>query len=111
MAQHPEQPLAHRVHFAAIGWADRQGQAGFQPGRPAALLGRDGRSLSDQSTRSVVARAKGLDLVSPRSACLVPPYHLFQNGQGQGKGGDLPAATVSAVYDSAAPKGADRSKP
>lgn len=61
MAQHPGHLLAYRVHFAAIGWADRQGHAGFQPGRLAALLGKDGKSLSDQSTRNAVARAKELD--------------------------------------------------
>ncbi|WP_338899056.1 hypothetical protein WBG99_28560 [Streptomyces sp. TG1A-60] len=58
MAQHPGHPLAYRVHFAAIGWADRQGHAGFEPGRPAALLGKSGKPLSDQSTRNAVARAK-----------------------------------------------------
>ncbi|MEU6168282.1 hypothetical protein [Streptomyces tanashiensis] len=84
MAQHPGHPLAYRVHFAAIGWADRRGHASFQPGRLAALLGKDGKSLSDQSTRNAVARAKELDLVSPRSgaACLVLPPHLFQKGKG-----------------------------
>ncbi|MEU3283175.1 hypothetical protein [Streptomyces antibioticus] len=84
MAQHPGHPLAYRVHFAAIGWADRQGHAGFDPGRLAALLGKEGKPLSDQSTRNAVARAKDLDLVSPRSgaACLVLPSHLFQKGKG-----------------------------
>lgn len=42
MAQHPGHPLTYRVHFAAIGWADRQGHAGFGPGRLAALLGKEG---------------------------------------------------------------------
>lgn len=194
MAQNPGHPLAYRVHFAAIGWADRQGHAGFEPGRLATLLGKNGKPLSDQSTRNAVARAKELDLVSPRSgaACLVLPPHLFQKGKGapvplptpsgpvstrgtcsqstsgayrhgtrpaetfacsliylapvqcgpcrgrmrkatringkerrgrgsapqeQGNGeersgrGGLPAATVSALNNSAAPEGADRSKP
>jgi hypothetical protein len=90
MAQHPGHPLAYRVHFAAIGWADRQGHAAFEPGRLAVLLGKEGKEgkegkpLSDQSTRNAVARAKELDLVSSRSgaACLVLPSHLFQKGKG-----------------------------
>ncbi|MFJ5098516.1 MULTISPECIES: hypothetical protein [unclassified Streptomyces] len=84
MAQHPGHPLAYRVHFAAIGWADRQGHAAFGPGRLATLLGKDGEPLSEQSTRNAVARARSLDLVSPRSgaACLVLPPHLFQKGRG-----------------------------
>ncbi|WP_240799394.1 hypothetical protein [Streptomyces sp. A0958] len=85
MAQDHGHPLAYRVHFAAIGWADRHGHAAFEPGRLAALLGKDGKDgkdgkrLSDQSTRNAVARAKDLHLVSPRSgaACLVLPPHLF----------------------------------
>ncbi|MFB7112943.1 hypothetical protein [Streptomyces sp. NPDC056190] len=56
MAQNPA--LAYRVHFAAIGWADRHGHAGFAPGRLAALLGKEGKPLSDQSTRNAVARAQ-----------------------------------------------------
>ncbi|MFD7137344.1 hypothetical protein [Streptomyces sp. NPDC059894] len=75
MAQHPGHPLAYRVHFAAIGWADRQGQAGFDPGRLAALLGKEGKPLSGQSTRNAVARARKLDLVSPRSG---PPASCFR---------------------------------
>jgi hypothetical protein len=88
MAQHP---LAYRVHFAAIGWADRQGHAGFEPGRLAALLGKEGKTLSDQSTRNAVARAKELE------------------GEAAGAAGRPPQS--QAAYDSAAPKGADRSKP
>lgn len=58
--------------------------AGFAPGRLAALLGKEGKPLSEQSTRNAVARAKELDVVSPRSraACLVLPPHLFQKGKG-----------------------------
>jgi hypothetical protein len=84
MARTPAHRLAYRVHFAAIGWADRHGHAGFAPGRLAALLGKEGKPLSEQSTRNAVARAKELDLVSPRSraACLVLPPHLFQKGKG-----------------------------
>ncbi|MGI5510511.1 hypothetical protein [Streptomyces sp. CA-106131] len=72
LTQDPRHPLTYRVHFAAIGWADRHGHAGFGPGRLAALLGKDGKPLSEQSTRNAVARAKALGLVSPRSgaACL-----------------------------------------
>ncbi|GEC09513.1 hypothetical protein SSP24_71680 [Streptomyces spinoverrucosus] len=65
MAQHPGHPLAYRVHFAAIGWADRQGHAAFGPGRLATLLGKNGKPLSDQSTRNAVARAKELTLCRP----------------------------------------------
>ncbi|MFF9174303.1 hypothetical protein [Streptomyces sp. NPDC014793] len=84
MAQDPAHPLAYRVHFAAIGWADRQGHAAFAPGKLAALLGKEGKPLSDQSTTNAVNRAKRLGLVSPRSgaACLVLPAHLFQKGWG-----------------------------
>lgn len=72
MAQYPGHPLAYRVHFAAIGWADRQGHAGFAPGRLATLLGKGSKPLSDQSTRNAVARAKELDLVSTRSPLCQP---------------------------------------
>ncbi|MDH6701426.1 hypothetical protein [Streptomyces sp. MAA16] len=84
MAQDPGHPLAYRVHFAAIGWADRQGHAAFEPGRLAKLLGKNGNRLSDQSTRNAIGRAKDLHLVSPRSgaACLVLPPHLFQKAKG-----------------------------
>lgn len=84
MAQNPGHQLAYRVHFAALGWADRQGHASFGPGRLASLLSKDGNPLSDQSTNNAIARAKKLDLVSPRSgaACLVLPPHLFQKGKG-----------------------------
>ncbi|MGW5367218.1 hypothetical protein ACWER6_17560 [Streptomyces sp. NPDC004009] len=64
-AQDPLHPLAYRVHFAAIGWADRHGHAAFAPGKLATLLGKDGKPLSDQSTNNAIARAKRLDLVSP----------------------------------------------
>ncbi|SCF94614.1 hypothetical protein GA0115254_126650 [Streptomyces sp. Ncost-T10-10d] len=84
MAENGAHPLAYRVHFAALGWADRQGHAAFDPGRLARLLGKDGKPLSDQSMNNAIARAKKLDLVSPRSgaACLVLPPHLFQKGRG-----------------------------
>lgn len=84
MAQNPTHQLAYRVHFAAIGWADRHGHAGFTPAGWLHSLGKEGKPLSDQSTRSAVARAKELDLVSPRSgaACLMLPPHLFQKGKG-----------------------------
>ncbi|GAA3304242.1 hypothetical protein GCM10020295_54890 [Streptomyces cinereospinus] len=70
----PRHPLAYRIHFAALGWADRHGHASFGPGKLAALLGTDGKPLSDQSTNNALARAKQLDLVSPRSGgCLSAP--------------------------------------
>ncbi|MFF8587353.1 hypothetical protein [Streptomyces althioticus] len=75
MARTPAHRLAYRVHFAAIGWADRHGHAGFAPGRLAALLGKEGKPLSEQSTRNAVARAKELDLVSPRWALTLDPGH------------------------------------
>lgn len=83
MAQKPWHPLAYRVHFAAPGWADRQGRAAFTPGRLATLLGKEGKPLSDRSTTNAVSRAKRFGLVSPRSgaACLVLPPHLFQKGK------------------------------
>ncbi|MFJ7590420.1 hypothetical protein ACIQZO_24145 [Streptomyces sp. NPDC097617] len=39
MAQDPRHQLAYRIHFAALGWADRHGHASFGPGKLAALLG------------------------------------------------------------------------
>ncbi|MEU0169466.1 hypothetical protein ABZ214_29105 [Streptomyces iakyrus] len=86
-AQEPWHPLAYRVLFAALGWADRQGHAAFDPGKLAALLGKDGKPLSDQSTNNAISRAKKWDLVSPRSgaACLVLPPYLFQKGKGAPK--------------------------
>ncbi|MFJ9324442.1 hypothetical protein [Streptomyces globisporus] len=84
MAQDPAQTLHYRVHFAAIGWADRQGHAAFGPGKLAALLGKNDEPLSEGSTNGAMARAKRLGLISPRSgaACLVLPPHLFQKGKG-----------------------------
>ncbi|MET7859818.1 hypothetical protein ABZS81_21905 [Streptomyces sp. NPDC005318] len=83
-AKEAAHPLAYRVHFAALGWADRNGHAAFDSGRLARLLGKDGKDLSDQSVNNAIARAKKLDLVSPRSgaACLVLPSYLFQKGKG-----------------------------
>lgn len=84
MARDPEHPLAYRVHFAALGWADRQGHASFGPRGLAAVLGKDGTPLSGQSTTNAVADAKRKELISPRSraACLVLSAHLFQKGRG-----------------------------
>ncbi|MEU9617954.1 hypothetical protein [Streptomyces sp. NPDC048155] len=84
MAQDPRHQLAYRLHFAALGWADRHGHAGFGPGKLAALLGKDGKPLSGQSTNNALARARELELVSPRSgaACLVLPSHVFQKRKG-----------------------------
>jgi hypothetical protein len=83
MAKDPAHPLAHRVHSAALGWADRRGHAPFDPGKPAALLGEEGKAPSDQSTANAVSRAERPGLVSPRSgtACLVLPPYLFQKGR------------------------------
>jgi hypothetical protein len=84
MAKNPAHALAYRVHFAALGWADRQGHASFGPGGLAAVLGTDGTPLSHQSTTNAVARAKKLTLVSPqsRAGCLVLAAHLFQKRKG-----------------------------
>ncbi|MET8327675.1 hypothetical protein [Streptomyces sp. NPDC005181] len=83
-AQDLRHGLAYRLHFAALGWADRHGHAAFGPGKLAALLGKDGKPLSVQSTNNAIARAKQLELVSPSSgaACLVLPTYLFQKGKG-----------------------------
>ncbi|WP_256986876.1 hypothetical protein [Streptomyces sp. BR123] len=84
MARDERFALAHRVHFAALGWADRHGHASFGPNGLAAVLSKSGTPLSKQSTTGAVASAKRLDLVSPRSsaACLVLGSHVFQKERG-----------------------------
>ncbi|MFJ6781118.1 hypothetical protein [Streptomyces yangpuensis] len=84
MAHDPRHQLAYRIHFAALGWADRHGHASFGPGKLAALLGKEDKPLSDQSTNKALARARELELVSPRSgaACLALPSHAFQKRKG-----------------------------
>ena len=61
MAQEPWHPLAYRVHFAALGWADRQGHAAFDPGKLASLLGKEGKPLSDQEVVRMLSE-KGIVL-------------------------------------------------
>lgn len=85
MARDPRHVLHYRVHFAAIGWADRHGHASFQTGQLAATLAsEDAKPLSKQSVNGAVQRAKKLDLVAPSSkaACLVLPRHIFQKEKG-----------------------------
>ncbi|MFE4825373.1 hypothetical protein [Streptomyces sp. NPDC056672] len=84
MAQDPKYDGYLRVHFAALGWADRDGHASFRPGELAALLSEDGEPLTKQGANARVSHAKRLNLISPRSGvpCLVPPGYLFQKGSG-----------------------------
>ncbi|WP_409472134.1 hypothetical protein [Streptomyces sp. HC307] len=85
MARDTRHVLHYRVHFAAIGWADRHGHASFQAGELAAVLAdEDGKPLSKQSATGAVNRAKRLDLVSSQStaACLVLTRRLFQKEKG-----------------------------
>lgn len=73
MARDEHFTLGHRVHFTALGWADRHGYASFGPNRLAAVLSTSGTPLSKQSTTGAVASAKRLDLVrrvrQPPASC------------------------------------------
>ncbi len=68
MAQNPGHRLAYRVHFTAIGWADRQGHAGFGPGRLATLLGKDGKSMRCHSMNGAASPS-----YSSRLICVPSP--------------------------------------
>lgn len=89
MAQEPWHPLAYRVHFAALGWADRQGHAAFDPGKLAALLGKEGKPLSDQGATNAVNRAKRLGLVSPRSGTAFALSSPSPHPEGEGCAGTV----------------------
>jgi hypothetical protein len=85
MAKDQRHPLAYRVYFAALGFANRLGHAEFGERQLAAILAKGGRPLSRQSVRDAVDRAKGVGLVHPDSGsrCLVLGAWQFQkDGQG-----------------------------
>lgn len=65
MARDPRNQLAYRIHFAALGWADRHGHASFGPGKLAALLGKEDKPLSDQSTNNALAAPGSWSLSRP----------------------------------------------
>ncbi|MFD7750664.1 hypothetical protein [Streptomyces sp. NPDC059757] len=76
------------MHFAAIGWADRDGHAAFQPNELACVLvDRNGAIPSKQSVSGAVRRAKVLDLVAAESnaTCLVLPQAAFRKEKGAPK--------------------------
>ena len=85
MARDERHALNYRVHFAALGWANRLGHAEFSEGDLARLLAKGGQPLSRQSVGDAVARARVLGLVAPASGvrCLVLGAHQFQK-EGQG---------------------------
>src|SRR4051794_14047638 len=65
-------PLALRLFFAAVGWANRTGHAEFASGDLADILGSHSpcgawRPLSRQQVSSVIARARDLGLLHPHS--------------------------------------------
>lgn len=64
-AQDPLHPLAYRVHFAAIGWADRHGHAAFAPGKLATLLGK--------TANPCLTRARTTRSHAPRGSTLYRP--------------------------------------
>lgn len=99
MVQNPGHPLAYRVHFAAIGWADRQGHAGFEPGRLATLLGRNGKPLIGYARVSTDDQEAQLQRDALTAAGCV---RIFED-KASGKNIDRPELT--AVLDYARPGG------
>jgi hypothetical protein len=81
LAKDHRHPLAYRVHFAALGWANRIGHAEFVAGDLASLLAvREGVPLGASSVSRAIAKARSLDLVGRDSGvrCLTLPPHHFQ---------------------------------
>jgi hypothetical protein len=77
-------PRAFRVHFAALGYANRISHAEFGPGELAQILGIGNGRQADKAADKAVAAAKQMGLILPQSGirCLVLPHTLFQTGKG-----------------------------
>lgn len=73
-------PRFTRVHFAALGYANRIGHAEFGPGELAQVLGIGVGRAADKA----VKQAKDAGLVGKDSGtrCLVLPHTMFQTGKG-----------------------------
>ena len=81
MAQEGRHPLAYRVSYAAMGWANRIGHAELGIGQLGRILAdEDGQARDPQTVRNAVMRAKVLGLIQPssRAACLVLGSLVFQ---------------------------------
>jgi hypothetical protein len=86
MAREAAHPLAYRVYFAALGWANRIGHAEFGQGALGRVLANaDSQALKPGSVTNAVNRAKVLGLIAStsRTACLALGDWQFQkDGRG-----------------------------
>ncbi|WP_196255751.1 hypothetical protein [Micromonospora sp. WMMC415] len=73
-------PMWLRVHYAALGWTNRVGHAGFSEGKLAEILGYAGHPNGKQHTNKAIRKAIELDLIHRDSGarCLVLPSHQAQ---------------------------------
>lgn len=85
-ARDPRHPLAYRIHFAALGWANNIGHSRFDGVTLAQILA---DAMGNEPTRQVIdkgiRKAKSLGLIAPDSCtrCLVVSGRDVQRG-GQG---------------------------
>lgn len=80
MARDDRHLLLYRVHFAALGWANRIGHAEFGEGALAEILARNDKPLTRQSLANAINRARSLGLTAAESCsrCLVLSGLHFQ---------------------------------
>ncbi len=78
-------PRAARVKFAAQGWANKSGHAGFSPGALAKILGKDGVPTTPQVVSNAIRAAKARGTISPesRAHCLVVNHDQASQGFGR----------------------------
>lgn len=84
-ARSDQYPMWLRVHYAAMGWANRIGHAEFAEGALAQILGYGDHPNGKQHTNKAIRKALQLDLVhrDSGSRCLVlPRQYAQQNGYG-----------------------------
>ncbi|MGW4908707.1 hypothetical protein [Streptomyces sp. NPDC004270] len=84
-ARDPRFDYAHRVEYAAMGWANQIGHAEFPTGKLNEVLAdKNGKPLSVNALNNHIRKAKALGLVEPESnrRCLVLPECRVQKGIG-----------------------------
>lgn len=84
-ARDPRFDYAHRVEYAAMGWANQIGHAEFPPDELNKILAdRDGKVPSNNALNNHVRKAKGWGFIETESnrRCLILPVFHFQKGIG-----------------------------
>ncbi|MFC9081970.1 hypothetical protein ACFTY7_34215 [Streptomyces sp. NPDC057062] len=84
-ARDPRFDYAHRVEYAAMGWANQIGHAEFPPDELNKILAdKDGKVPSNNALNNHVRKAKGWGFIETESnrRCLILPVFHFQKGIG-----------------------------